>query len=134
MAVPRRKQVRERAGDRCEYCHLPQSCTTLPHEVDHIRARKHRGSDTLNNCCWACAFCNAFKGSNVAGYDPETDALVPLYNPQADRWSDHFAWRGPTLVGKTPIGRATIEVLRINLRDRVEHRRLLAAAGRIRIG
>jgi 5-methylcytosine-specific restriction endonuclease McrA len=131
MAAPRRKRVRDRAGDRCEYCHLPQTCTTLPHEVDHVRARKHRGPSTLANYCWACALCNSFKGSNAAGYDPVTDGLVPLFNPRADRWADHFAWRGPTLVGKTAVGRATIDVLRINTPERVEHRRLLVAAGQL---
>jgi hypothetical protein len=132
MASPGRKQVRDPAGDCCEYCQLPQSCTTLPHEVDHVRARKHRGSDSLDNCCWACAYCNAFKGSNAAGYDPETDLLVPLCNPRTDRWADHFVWQEPTLAGKTPTGRATIDVLRINHSERIEHRRLLAAVGRIK--
>ncbi|HEY1375295.1 MAG TPA: HNH endonuclease [Gemmataceae bacterium] len=134
MAASRRKQIRDRAGDRCEYCHLPQSCTTLPHEVDHIRARKHRGRNTLQNYCWACAYCNSFKGSNAAGYDPDSDELVRLYNPRSDRWDDHFAWRGPKLVGKTPIARATIDVLRINQPDRVEHRRLLIAARLLTLG
>jgi HNH endonuclease len=128
MAASRRKQIRDRAGDRCEYCRLPQSCTILPHEVDHIRARKHRGTDTLDNSCWACANCNSYKSSNAAGYDPVTDALVPLYSPRADRWADHFAWSGPKLMGKTPVGRATIDVLRINAPIRVEHRRWLIAA------
>jgi 5-methylcytosine-specific restriction endonuclease McrA len=131
MAASRRKQVRGRAGDRCEYCHLPQACSTLPHEIDHIRARKHRGPTTLQNTCWACAYCNNGKGSNAAGYDPQTDELVPLFNPRADRWDDHFAWKGPVLVGKSPIGRATIDVLRINNPGRVEHRRLLVAAGHL---
>jgi hypothetical protein len=134
MASSRRNQVRDRAGDRCEYCQLPQSCTTLPHELDHVRARKHRGLQTPANCCWACAHCNAYKGSNAAGYDPQTDELVPLFNPRTDRWADHFVWRGPTLVGKTPVGRATIDVLRINHPDRVEHRRLLTAAGLLMLG
>jgi hypothetical protein len=34
----------------------------------------------------------------------------------------------------TPVGRTTIVVLRINLRDRIEHRRLLIAAGLLRVG
>ncbi len=102
--------------------------------MDHVRARKHRGRDTLQNCCWACAYCNSFKGSNAAGYDPDTDELVPLYNPRSDRWDDHFTWRGPGLVGKTPVGRATIDVLRINQPGRVEHRRLLVSTGQLRLG
>src|SRR5205814_826711 len=134
MASSHRKRIRDRAGDRCEYCRLPQDCTTLPHEIDHIRARKHRGQDTLQNTCWSCAYCNGAKGSNVAGFDPATDALVPLFNPRTDRWDEHFAWRGPTLRGKTAVGRATIDVLRINATDRVEHRRLLIAAGRLSVG
>src|SRR5882724_196664 len=129
MATSRRQRIRDRAQDCCEYCQLPQACTALPHEVDHIRARKHRGPTTLKNTCWACANCNASKGSNAAGFAPATDELVRLFNPRTDRWQDHFAWRGPRLVGKTPIGRATIDVLRINTMERVEHRRLLIATG-----
>jgi hypothetical protein len=73
--------------------------------------------------------CNAFKGPNVAGYDPESDSLQPLFNPRQDAWSEHFAWDGPKLKGLTPIGRTTIDVLRINQSERVEHRRLAIAAG-----
>ena len=118
----------QRAHSRCEYCQLLQEHTSLPHEVDHIRARKHRGPTTLENTCLACAGCNAAKGSNAAGYDPETDTLVPLFHPRRDSWDEHFAWDGPLLRGKTPVGRATIEVLRINSLTRVQHRRLLMAA------
>lgn len=129
MARPRRRAIADRARGRCEYCQLPQALTTLPHEVDHIRARKHRGPDTLQNTCWACAGCNAAKGTNVAGYDPDTDELVPLFNPRRDTWEAHFVWDGPILRGRTPVGRATIEVLRINDPERVDHRRVLIAAG-----
>ena len=128
MATSRRRQVRERAHDRCEYCALPQDCTVLPHAVDHIRARKHHGLTALDNLCWSCAD-NAHKGSNAAGYDPETGDLVPLFNPRCDTWEDHFAWDGPVLRGKTPVARATIDVLQINDPDRVEHRRLLIWLG-----
>lgn len=129
MASYSRKQVWTRAEGKCEYCQLPQELTILPHEVDHIRAKKHRGPTTLLNTCLACAYCNSAKGSNVAGYDPETDQLVPLYNPRLDIWDDHFTWEGPILHGKTAVARATVAVLRINDPDRVEHRRLLQAAG-----
>ena len=125
MAISRRRQVRDRAHDRCEYCQMPQDGTVLPHETDHIRAKKHHGPTSLENLCWACADCNGHKGSNVAGYDPETGELVPLFNPRRDTWTDHFAWDGPVLRGKTARGRATIDVLQINHPDRVEHRRLL---------
>lgn len=129
MARARRQQVRERAHDQCEYCLVPQAYVSLPHELDHIRARKHHGPTTLQNLCWSCAQCNGAKSSHAAGYDPETGELVPLFNPRKDRWLDHFAWRDGTLVGKTDVARATIDVLRINDAERVQHRRMLIALG-----
>jgi hypothetical protein len=125
MANALRQQVRTRADDRCEYCQMPQSCTVLPHEIDHIRAKKHHGRTALANLCWACAECNSHKGSNAAGYDPDTGELAPLFNARADKWEEHFVWDGPLLRGKTEVGRATIDVLQINHLDRVAHRRLL---------
>lgn len=129
MTPALREQVRLRAGDRCEYCQLPQSCTSLPHEADHIRSQKHRGATTLDNLCWACARCNDFKGSDASAYDPVTDGLFPLFNPRTQGWTDHFEWNRGVLVGKTEIGRATIQLLQINSDERVEHRRLLAQSG-----
>jgi hypothetical protein len=122
-----RKKVWERADGKCEYCQLPQEASVLPHGLDHIRARKHHGLTTMENTCLACAYCNGAKGSNVAGYDLKTGELVPLFNPRSDVWDEHFFWRSSVLVGKTAVGRTTIDVLRINDPERVEHRRLLAA-------
>lgn len=129
MAKSRRRQVAERARNRCEYCKLPQAYTSLPHEIDHVRARMHHDPTSLRNLCWACAACNTAKGPNVAGYDPDTDELVPLFNPREDRWDEHFAWDGPRLLGNSPIARATIDVLRINDPHRIAHRRELIALG-----
>lgn len=57
-----------------------------------------------------------------------TNDLVPLFNPRTDPWNEHFEWHGPTLLGKTKIGRATIELLQVNIHERAEHRRLLREA------
>ena len=124
-----RKRVYERAQFRCEYCHLRQRHAILSHEIDHVRARKHRGSDELENLCLACTFCNGFKGTNPAGYDPDSDEMVPLFNPRTDEWDEHFFWGGIELIGRTAIGRATIEVLRINDEQNLDHRRLLSDLG-----
>jgi hypothetical protein len=129
MATSKRRQVRDRAHDRCEYCQMPQDCTVLPHEIDHIRAKKHHGPTKLDNLSWACADCNAHKGPNAAGFDPESGELVALFNPRSDTWAQHFAWDGPVLRGKTAEGRATIDVLQINHPDRVETRGLLIELG-----
>ena len=128
MTAFRRKQVWLRAKGCCEYCQLSQEHSVLPHEIDHIRAKKHRGPHTLENTCIACAHCNAAKSSNAAGYDPETDELVPLFNPRKDAWMDHFYWDGARLVGKTPVGRATIDVLSINDPICVDQREYLIRA------
>src|SRR5690242_3164452 len=85
------------------------SSPILPHEIDHIRAKKHRGPTTLENTCLACSYCNLAKGTNVAGFDPDSNHLVPLFNPRSDDWNQHFAWEDAVLRGLTPIGRATIE-------------------------
>ena len=58
-----RRQVRERAGGRCEYCLLAEDDAFFPHEPDHILAVKHGGTGTLDNPAWACFDCNQFKGS-----------------------------------------------------------------------
>jgi hypothetical protein len=40
--------------------------------------------------------------------------MVRLFHPRRYKWNRHFRWRGPVLVGRTAIGRATIAVLAIN--------------------
>lgn len=82
----------------------------------------------MENTCFSCAHCYAAKEPNVAGYDPETGVLAPLFNPRTDEWDDHFRWQGGFLVGLTPVGRATVDVLRINDSDCVEQRQELIEA------
>ncbi len=129
MALSARKLVEQRASCRCEYCLMPTSGDVQPFQLHHVRAQKHAGGSTRANLAWSCLPCNSYKGPNVAGYDPESDTLHPLFNPRVQTWPEHFRWDGPKLHGLTPIGRTTIEVLRIHLPDRIEHRRLLILAG-----
>jgi len=124
-----RAQVRLRANDRCEYSHMPQAGTVLPHEVDHIRSQKHGGVSTLENLCWACAWCNVFKGTDIAAYPPGSNEIMRLFNPRTDSWSDHLEWHQAELRGNTEMGAATIVLLRINQPERVDHRRLLMQFG-----
>jgi hypothetical protein len=120
--------LRVRAGGRCEYCHLPERFATLRFQLDHVIARKHRGPSTMENLAWSCANCNAHKGSDLAGLEPETGRLERLFNPRADRWEDHFEWNGAELVGKTATGRVTVALLQINREERMAVRRELMAA------
>ncbi len=108
---------------------MPQSCTQLPHESDHIRVQKHHGRTSLDNLGWSCALCNSHQGSDVSAYVPHTDELVRLFNPRMDVWSEHFEWDGPRLVGMTLMAQATLELLQINKDSRVSLRRMLIEVG-----
>ena len=106
--------VWRRAHGRCEYCQMSQAHSLLTFEIDHIIAKKHSGATVPENLCLACFYCNSFKGSNIAGRDVQTGKLVQLFNPRRHHWKRCFRWAGPLLVGRTLIGRATIQVLCIN--------------------
>jgi hypothetical protein len=123
------QQVKDRAGGICEYCRIPSSLYDQPFHIDHIRSRKHGGTSNSDNLAFACLDCNAFKGTDVTGYDPQTDQITRLFNPRMDNWSEHFAWNGPVLVGLTAIGRTTVTVLNINQPIRVRARAVLIAEG-----
>jgi hypothetical protein len=121
--------VRERARENCEYCQLPQQYTSTFHQMDHIIAIKHRGPTIASNLALACLACNNHKGPCIAGIDPVSSSIVRLYHPRLHKWSAHFRWEGPVLVGRTTIARATIVVLEINLRLRVSLRAILIEDG-----
>jgi hypothetical protein len=124
-----RREVRERARERCEYCLLSESQAFFPHEPDHLIALKHGGETTLMNLAWACFDCNRFKGSDIASIDAVRGELVPLFNPRTQRWSEHFRLNGGQIIPLTSVGRVTEKLLRLNLRSRVEVRERLAAVG-----
>jgi hypothetical protein len=111
------QQIWQRAHHRCEYCRIPHPQYRLPFQVDHVIARQHGGASTLENLAMCCFHCNRFKGPNIAGLDPVTKVLVRLFNPRTDIWIEHFRSDGAYIVGVTPIGRATVQVLSMNEGD-----------------
>jgi hypothetical protein len=115
-------RVRARAGNRCEYCLIHQQHYLITFHVEHIIARQHRGSDADSNLALACHFCNRHKGPNVAGLDPATGVLTRLFNPRTDVWSHHFRIERGRIIGLTPVGRTSVEVLQMNRLDRVRLR------------
>jgi hypothetical protein len=125
IAPETREVVRERALDRCEYCGLPQAVDPfLRFHVEHIIPRQHGGADELDNLALACHHCNLHKGPNLAGLDPVTGRLTPLYHPRLHQWSEHFALEAEWILALTAIGRVTVYVLAMNAD---EQRRLRAA-------
>ena len=107
MLASLRREVRERSGERCEYCLLTESQELPPHEPDHLIALKHDGQTTSENLALACFDCNRFKGSDIASIDAVTGELVGLFNPRIQRWFDHFRLEGAHIVPLTAVGRVT---------------------------
>jgi hypothetical protein len=121
-----RQLVYARAGGCCEYCRVAESDRYSLFHIDHIIARKHGGTDDAENLCLACYKCNGYKGSHIAGIDPETDEATKLFHPRLQIWDDHFAIdEKARLIGLTPEGRVTIDIVRINNDDRQRQRYML---------
>ena len=124
-----RAAVRKRAGERCEYCLMPELGTFFLHEPDHIIATQHRGESNLENLALACFQCNRHKGPNVASVDPKTKRVVRLFNPRTDKWRDHFRSENGRIIPMTDIARATAALLDFDDPDREETRRNLLRGG-----
>jgi hypothetical protein len=83
---------------------------------DHIHPQSKGGNTSFENVCLACRSCNEYKSDLTEAQDPLTGEIVPLLNPRAQPWSEHFAWSldATRVEGQTPTGRATIAALRMN--------------------
>ncbi|MEM6448645.1 MAG: HNH endonuclease [Cyanobacteria bacterium P01_D01_bin.123] len=112
-----RQAIRKRANYLCEYCHSPERLSANRFTVDHVVPKSLSGSDTLENLALACRRCNERRYNFVAGVDPKTQSVVPIFNPRQQTWAEHFIWReqGVWIEGITPIGRATC--IRLDLND-----------------
>jgi hypothetical protein len=118
-----REFVRRRAKGRCEYCRLKQADAPFAaFHVEHVVAIKHGGGDDVSNLAFSCNRCNYCKGPNIAGVDEKSGKVVPLFHPQQQMWREHFRRRKAFVVGRTPCGRATVAVCRMNDPERVQLR------------
>jgi hypothetical protein len=110
------KRVREVAKNRCGYCLTRQDVMPQPLEIDHIKSKNKGGTDEESNLWLACRSCNRFKSNKLEAIDPETKAVVRLFNPREQDWFEHFKWSddGLNIIGLTPTGRAMVDQLRLN--------------------
>jgi len=108
---------------------MPDHIAPYSHQIDHIIPIRQNGSSALPNLAYACLRCNNSKGTDVAVYDHETGEIVPLFNPRAQAWDDHFGLVGDFIHPRTIMGRVTIEHLKMNHPDQVETRRNLMDEG-----
>ena len=95
-------------------------------EIEHIMPLTKGGKSIFNNLCLACPTCNRYKGAKQSSIDPKSKKEVPLFHPQEQAWVEHFAWikQASQVKGLTTVGRATIEVLKMNRLQIVKAREL----------
>jgi hypothetical protein len=131
LSSQQRKHVFERAHNRCEYCISPLSHSVQPFEVEHIIPEAKGGTDDLDNLASACGGCNGHKYIKTQAADPFDNQLVPLYNPRSMNWQEHFIWSDDYLLilGTSPIGRATVNALKLNRLGVINIRKLLFLDG-----
>jgi hypothetical protein len=111
--------VESRAGGRCEYCAMHQVLQGATFHIEHLMPTSRGGSSEPDNLAWSCPGCNLRKSDLTEARDPESAAVVPLFNPRTDRWPEHFRFEGYRIVGQTPVGRATAWLLDLNHPRRV---------------
>lgn len=90
--------------------------TTFEFEGEHITPQASGGGDTQSNLALARRACNLFKAAREGGTDPETGENVALFHPRRDVWEEHFVFERETnrMIAKTPTGRVTLALLRLN--------------------
>lgn len=128
ISVALRRQVCERAANRCEYCGIHEEETGYGCEVDHILSEKHGGPTIAENLALACFYCNRNKGSDIGAIRSLDDPiLVRFFNPRTDSWSEHFE-HGPNhrIIGLTDVGRVTVQIFGFNDAERLIERRIAA--------
>lgn len=127
-----RRLVKARAGEICEYCRSREDHSTQSFCFEHILPRVAGGKTTAENLAYACQGCNSHKATRTEAGDYLTGKQVRLFNPRQMLWSEHFSWSEDfsEIVGISPIGRATVEALKLNRRGLVNLRRALYAMGK----
>ena len=119
-----RRRIAAQADYRCGYCLTSERLTGIRLTLDHIIPLAAGGLTEESNLWVACRPCNEFKGAQTRAQDPVTDQTVPLFNPRAQLWREHFEWsaNGTRIVGLTPVGRASVVALQMN-HDLIVHAR-----------
>jgi hypothetical protein len=83
--------------------------------IDHVLPRSAGGPTKLANLALACVSCSLRKAARVQGTDPTTGENAAIFNPRTTRWEEHFEILASCeIVGRTPVGRATVALLQLN--------------------
>lgn len=127
-----RQRIAEQARYRCGYCLTQEVVSGIPLTLEHIIPKAKGGQDTEENLWLSCRLCNEAKGILTEALDPETESIVPLFNPRTQIWAEHFTWNEDrtSIIGQTPTGRATVIALSLNSELRIRARAIWVEAGR----
>lgn len=128
-----RDKVSKRADYCCEYCLIPERLSFFKYQVEHIISVKHNGGDELSNLAYACPICNRNKGTDLGTIIGEPPSLVRFYNPRVDDWNDHFVLKSNgEILSTSSIGKATINILKLNHEDATLQRVKLIGSGKLK--
>lgn len=111
-----RALVAKRAQFICEYCRSREDFSAESFAVEHIFPRTLGGETIEENLAFACLGCNSHKATKTKAIDPVSEISVALFNPRIQNWDENFTWNNDytEIIGVTPIGRATVEALKLN--------------------
>jgi hypothetical protein len=131
IPIALKQLVFDRASGICEYCWSQARFAIDPLVIDHIQPVSRGGKTIAENLALTCQTCNNYKFTKTQATDPATDQVVSLFHPRQMIWQDHFAWNedATLMIGLTPIGRATVALLKTNRDGVVNIRRVLVLMG-----
>jgi len=131
VTAEQKKAVAKRANQCCEYCRSQLRFAMQPFSIEHIIPKSQDGETNLDNLALSCQGCNNHKYNKTEGVEKISGDVVSLYHPRQHQWKTHFAWNDDfsLVIGLTPIGRVTVETLRLNRTGVVNLRRVLYSIG-----
>jgi HNH endonuclease len=123
--------VMQRAAFCCEYCKSQDKYSPNSFTIDHILSEDLGGSSDISNLAYACFLCNRLKWHKQTAFDVVSERWVRFFNPREDNWNDHFNWSedATLVIGTSPIGRATVEGLKLNRDKLIEYRKAIIPFG-----
>lgn len=131
IPIELQRRIREQFQDTCAYCQTSEYLTVTTFEIEHIVPISAGGQTLLENLCLACPSCNRHKASRQTAINPKTGKQENLFNPQTQKWKDHFQWNeeGTEIIGITPESQTTISALKMNRYQMIRVRRMWIKLG-----
>lgn len=112
-------KIRQRASFACEYCGVTETDTGGLLTIDHFQPQSKGGSDAFINLIYCCNRCNSYKYN----YYPSSNKEPSIWNPrQSPRNLHFFELDNGYLKALTSLGKATIDLLRLNRLALIQYR------------